>query len=393
MQLIRSSALFLAICPFLLMAEEPQAEISVVLTRSDSIPAASVNGMTDPYFEGYIQALVDMHYYEYSVVVLVKDHTVYLAHLPKNQLTAKSIISFVQDVPGVKEVKVIDDVTPQDAKIREKYAERPKLGGVAFPQMTVLFQPLLADPRQVSYTLGWRAGDRVIGPQTVGVALGDDFPMYRWLDVLYHGDIQIGIEAGIWSVFNMNPHPNYAGGSAELVNTDFYCGIPITYAKNQWSFRLRGYHISSHLGDEYMVDHPHVKRVNPSIEVIDFYTSYQASEIFRLYVGPGWIVHSDPSFPEDHFYIQYGVEARFAGMKFFSSRLYGTLFYAMHFRNMQFLNYNFDGTFRLGYELSKLTGIGRKFRVYVGYHGGYSLEGQFQKMRTHYWEFNFSYGF
>jgi hypothetical protein len=370
-------------------AEEDVA--AIVLTRSDSIPQ-EVAAEDDQYFEGYIQALVDMHFAEYRVVVIVKDKHVWLANLPKNELTAKAIVAFVKDVQGVKSVTVINGLPPEDEEVREHYVNRPKISGIWFPQMTELFQPLIADPRGVSYTLGYRSGDRVIGNKTVNIALGDDFPIYRWLDVLWHGDLQIGIEAGIWSVFNMDPHPNIGGGT-ELVNTDFYVGIPITYARDKWSFRLRAYHISGHLGDEYMVNHPAVVRVNPSIEAVDFYASYQATQLVRLYVGPGAYVHSDPTYKWQPMYIQYGTEARFLGTKFYKQRLYGTCFIAMHFRNLQQLDWNFDGTYRAGYEFSKLQGIGRKFRVYIGYHQGYSLEGQFAKERTRYLEFNFSYGF
>ncbi len=392
--------LFASLTPRLVFAEDelkaedpPREEVSLVLTRADSVPPESIEDCTDPYFEGYLQALVDMHYYEYSVIVLVKDRKVWLANLPKNQLTANSIVSFVKDVPGVKEVVVVANISHEKEELREKYVRRPQLNGIWFPQMTVLFQPLIADPRQVNYTLGYRAGDHVIGVKTIGIALGDDFPIYRWLNVFGKGDLQLGIEAGIWSVFNIDPSPNPDGGT-ELVNTDFYFGIPLTYAINQWSFRFRVYHISSHLGDEYMVNHPEVKRLNPSIEATDFYTSYQATEGIRLYVGPGVIFHSDESYPEKPpLYIQYGTEARFWGTKFLKQRLFGTFFLALHIRNYQWLHWNFDGTYRLGYEFSKLAGVGRKLRIYAGFHQGYSLEGQFQKDRTHYWEFNFSYGF
>ncbi len=403
--MIRSGTLALCLCaclvPCMSFADEelkakepPREEVSVVLTRSDSLPPESIpDGCTDPYFEGYLQALVDMHYYEYSVIVLVKDRKVWLANLPKNQLTANSILSFVKDVPGVKEVILLKGIEPEEEELREKYVRRPRLSGIWFPQMTVLFQPLVADPRQVNYTLGYRAGDRVIGRKTIGFSLGDDFPIYRWLNTFGGGDLQISIEAGIWSVFNLDPHPNIAGGT-ELVNTDFYAGIPLTYAINQWSFRFRLYHISSHLGDEYMVNHPNVVRTNPSIECIDLYTSYQASKGIRVYVGPGVILHSDESFPESPpLYIQYGTEARFFGTKFLKQRLFGTFFYAMHIRNYQWLDWIFDGTYRIGYEFSKLAGVGRKLRLYVGYHHGFSLEGQFQKERTQYFEFNFNYGF
>lgn len=405
--MIRSGALALCLCSYLLpqisfaqeeedltVKEPPREEVSVVLTRSDSIPGDSIpEECMDPYFEGYLQALIDMHYYEYSVIVLVKERKVWLANLPKNQLTANSIVSFVKDVPGVKEVVVLSELPVENEEMREKYVRRPQLAGIWFPQMTVLFQPPIADPRQVTYTLGYRAGDHVIGVKTIGVALGDDFPIYRWLDVWGHGDLQVGIEAGIWSVFNLDPHPNLAGGT-ELVNTDFFCGIPITYAINQWAFRFRLYHISSHLGDEYMVNHPNVVRLNPSIEAIDLWASYQATSGIRVYGGPGVILHSDKSFPEKPpLYIQYGTEVRFLGTKFLRQKLFGTCFYAMHFSNYQWQSWVFDGAYRLGYEFSKLAGVGRKLRFYVGFYQGFSKEGQFQRERTHYFEFNFNYGF
>ncbi len=382
-------------------------EVAVVLSRSDSVPP-EVQTATDPYFEGYIQALVDMHYAEYRVVVIVKDRNVWLANLPSNKLMSNSIVSFVKDVPGVKEVHQLNGVPPENEELREKYVRRPQINGIWFPQMTELFQPLIAAPRQISYTVGYRSGDRVCGNKAVDIALGDDFAIYRWLDVLWHGDLQIGIEAGIWSVFNMAPnHKNEPG--TELVNTDFYCGIPLTYAHDKWSFRLRGYHISSHLGDEFLVNHPEFvlvntgpksvrdnpskRRVNPSIEAVDFAFSYQASEAIRVYGVPGAIVHSDESFPWKPMYVEYGTEVRFLGTKFYKQKLYGTVYIGLHWRNYQELDWNFDGTYKIGYEFSKLQGIGRKFRFYIEYHHGYSLEGQFSKMRTHYMEYNLSYGF
>ncbi|OGN57830.1 MAG: hypothetical protein A3C42_04095 [Chlamydiae bacterium RIFCSPHIGHO2_02_FULL_45_9] len=368
-----------------------ESEVAV-LSRRDTL-SEEIQTASDPYFEGYIQALVDIHYAEYCAVVIVKDHKVWLANMPNNKMIANSIVSFVLDVPGVEAVHVLNGVPPEDKELREKYVNRPRINGIWFPQMTELYLPMIADPRNVTYTLGWRSGDRVIGAKTIDISLGDDFPIYRWLDAFWGGDIQIGIEAGIWSVFNMDPNPNIAKGWGELVNTDFYAGVPISMALGPWSFRLRGYHISSHLGDEYMIDHPEVIRLNPSIEAIDFFTSYQATEAIRVYVGPGVVVHSDRTFPWKPFYIEYGTEARFLGSKFHKQRLYGTCFLALFWRNEQELHFNFDGTYRAGYEFSKLQGIGRKFRLYVGYHHGYSLEGQFQKERTHYFEFNMNYGF
>ncbi len=89
------------IVPLFGASSECEDEVAVVLTRGDGMPT-DVSTVTDPYFEGYIQALVDMHYSEYRVVVLVKNRKIWLANLPKNRLIANSIVSIVKDVPGVR---------------------------------------------------------------------------------------------------------------------------------------------------------------------------------------------------------------------------------------------------------------------------------------------------
>lgn len=367
-----------------------------VLTRADNLPIESFADATDPYLEGYIQALIDVNYYEYQVVVIVKNHKVFLANLPHNDLLSKSIISFVKDLPGVKSVETTD-VTKQELEARKQYVEQPRVGGVWFPQSTVLFAPLVADPRQPINSAAMRFGDKVCGDICAAVSLGDDFPIFRWIDIMHwHGDLQIGIEAGIWSVFNYSniPHkPKHE--TCELVNTDFLVGIPLTYAFDQWSFRLRVYHISSHLGDEYLCNHRNSckKRKNPSMEAIDFFSSYQFSSGLRGYFGPGVVFHSDESFRIKPLYVEYGVELRILGSKFNYHRLYGTPFFAIHLENWQQRHWDLDMTLKLGYEISKLQGVGRKMRVYIDYHHGFSYEGQFFNKRTQYGEFGFSWGF
>lgn len=388
-----------SLCCFSLYADSEDTELvaklrTEFLSRADSLPVGNFADATDPYLEGYIQALIDVHYYEYQVVVIVKNHKVFLANLPHNELLSKSIISFVKDLPGVKSVEVTE-VSKQELEARKAYVEQPRVSGVWFPQATVLFAPLVADPRQPVNSAALRFGDKVCGDICAAVSLGDDFPVFRWINVM-HGDLQIGIEAGIWSVFNYShiPHrPKHE--TCELVNTDYLVGIPLTFAMDQWSFRFRIYHISSHLGDEFLCNHDDEvdRRKNPSFEAIDLFTSYQFSSGLRGYVGPGVVFHSDQSFPIKPMYIEYGFELRILGSKFDYHRLYGTPFFAVHFENWQQRHWDLDMTFKLGYELSKLQGVGRKMRVYVDYHHGYSYEGQFFNKRTQYGEFGFSWGF
>ncbi len=366
-----------------------------VLTRADSLPEEDFEGMTDTYLEGYIQALLDMHYYEQRVLVTVKDHHVYLANLPKNDLLANSILSFVKGVPGVKSVE-IKDLSPEELAKRQKQTEMPRVRGVWFPQSTVLYQPMIADPREPMYYVAYRGGDKVVGRVAAAVAMGDDFPVFRWRDIMpWHGDMQIGIQASIWAVFNYRNIPHrYNHETCELVNTDYLVGIPVTYAVDRWSFRARIYHISSHLGDEFLVNHPDFlhKRKNPSFEAVDFFTSYQFSGGLRGYFGPGVIIHSDRSFRMKYLYVEYGMELRLFGRKLDYHRLYGTPFLAIHLENWQVRHWSLDTTIKVGYELSKMQGIGRKMRIYADYHQGFSYEGQFFKKRVKYGEVGLSWG-
>lgn len=385
-----------------LQASEPLASVEdvavvepILLSRTDSLPVENFEDATDPYLEGYIQALVDVHFYEYRVIVTVKDHHVTLSNLPKNELTANSIVSFIKDLPGVQSVEV-KELSEEEKLSRARYVEQPRVNGIWFPQTTVLFQPLVADPREPYNYAAYRYGDHVIGTQVASVGIGDDFPLFRWRDVFrWHGDLQIGIQGAVWAVFNYHDVPHRNGETCELVNSDYFLGIPLTYAYDRWSFRARLYHISSHLGDEFIVNHPkylHLRK-NPSYEALEFISSYQLSGNIRVYGGPGIILHSDDSFPMKTFFVKYGTELRILGHKLHYHQLYGTPFLAIELENWQVRDWNLDLFVKLGYELSKLQGVGRKMRLYVDYHHGYSYEGQFFLERTQYGEVGFSWGF
>lgn len=366
-----------------------------LLSRGEGLQVQNLDDPTDHYQEGYIQALVDMNYYEYQVIITVKDHKVYIANLPNNAFISASIIAYVRDIPGVCCVEV-GSVSCEEEKEKAKYIEKPCITGIWFPQSTVLFAPFVADPREVTYSVAYRFGDHVIGKQAAAVSLGDNFPIYRWRNILrWGGDMQIGIEGCVWAVFNFEHVPHVHHQTSELVNADYYLGIPLDYAFDRWSFRLRLYHISSHLGDEFIVNHTEYvkKRVNPSFEALDFYGSYQATKYLRLYLGPTVILHSDETFPMKWLSIQYGAEFRFWERKLDYHRLYGTPFVAIHVDNWQVRHFEFDFTVKFGYEFSKLAGIGRKMRLYADYHHGFSPDGQFFKKRTDYGEVGLSWGF
>lgn len=262
--------------------------------------------------------------------------------------------------------------------------------GVWLPEDPVLFRPFVADPREICYSVGWRLNDQVLVKNVIDVSFGDSIAFYRWLNVgPWQGQLQVELEGALWAVFD----PLHE--SSPLMNADYYVGVPITYAVGPWSFRLRGYHISSHIGDEFLLNHPHFRRKNPSAEYLDFFASLYLTEEIRLYGGVGYVAHMDESFPIGRFYAAGGAELHMSQLGFidYLDQVYGRPYYGMHFHYQTRHRQHIDQTYVLGYEWGKLCGLQRILRAFIEYHSGYSWEGQFFNCATDYFAIRMSYGF
>jgi hypothetical protein len=92
-------------------------------------------------------------------------------------------------------------------------------------------------------------------------------------------DVSLGARAGIWRYGNDDPNwpegwqldiegavfPRLdpQGFSTPLIGDDYRFGIPLTYGGDRWEFKMGYYHISAHLGDEYLLYvNPAANRIN-----------------------------------------------------------------------------------------------------------------------------------
>lgn len=251
-------------------------------------------------------------------------------------------------------------------------------------------RPFLADPRQVNYSAGWRFDDQRLVKNVIPVSYGEAIPLYR-IDNLWPwcGYLQIEIEGAVWAVFD----PLH--DSSPLMNADYYIGVPITYVIPNWQFRLRGFHISSHIGDEYLLNHPRFRRLNPSAEYLDFFISHNLTREIRIYGGIGAVVASDESYKMKTFYADLGGEVHMYdfGFKNICGDLYGDPYFAIYMRYRGENRNHVDMTYALGYEFGKLNEREKLLRVFMEYHDGYSVEGQFSKFPTNYFALRLTYGF
>jgi len=75
--------------------------------------------------------------------------------------------------------------------------------------------------------------------------------------------------------------------SAPLVSTDYRFGIPLTYGYGRWQTKIGFYHISSHLGDEFMQLNPNFVRINYTRDSFVAGLGFFPTDNIRLYGEAG----------------------------------------------------------------------------------------------------------
>jgi len=115
------------------------------------------------------------------------------------------------------------------------------------------FRTLIAAPREVqvraSFVYAKRPGGGFVGRNIEAeVAVGHRLSVVRLDDGSSPGRaITLGLEIGVFSRFFME------APKRDLVNADFRIGLPLSIRMGAWESRLTLRHVSSHLGDDYLV--------------------------------------------------------------------------------------------------------------------------------------------
>ena len=152
---------------------------------------------------------------------------------------------------------------------------------------TQLFEPLRADPKEPRFFVSVLKVNSDIQNSTIAaVGFGENFGIVR------HGSNpkkgwQLGLSAAVFAQFDLESE------SSDLMNADYVIGVPVTWRHNDWSGRVRVYHQSSHLGDEFLL-RVQPERVNLSYESIEVLVAHDFGGI-RAYGGGEYLFHREPS--------------------------------------------------------------------------------------------------
>jgi len=84
-----------------------------------------------------------------------------------------------------------------------------------------------------------------------------------------------------------------ADHEGDMISTDFRVGVPLTFGFGPWRMKLAVYHLSSHLGDEFMLRFPDIPRDNYSRNAIVLGSGCYLTEDVFLYGEAEWAFYTD----------------------------------------------------------------------------------------------------
>ncbi|MDR3109619.1 MAG: DUF1207 domain-containing protein [Planctomycetaceae bacterium] len=156
--------------------------------------------------------------------------------------------------------------------------------------------------------------------------------------------------------------------------TDYRFGIPLTYGNQVWQFKLAYYHVSSHLGDEYMIRHfpGDYERINYYRDSAVLGISFRPHPNLRLYAEVDYAFYRGELTSPYHF--QFGIE--FAP-PYSPHRLLGAPFFAINGRLMEEEDFGGNICVQAGWEFRGKRN--QAFRIGIQYYYGADEQYEFYR--------------
>lgn len=363
--------------------------VTVALGIMLSANIAHATTADDTYIAGYAAGVLKQNLKLDMPSLIVRDGVI---TLPTGSLEAADQAKAVQllsEIPGVQAVKVSEMTSEQSRAALTQPVQVAGAENVSATDSIILptgllptghlFKPLLADPRWAHFSVAYRnyQTDNFAGKDIASVSLGETIPIYRSNFGQSTAQWEAGIQAGVFSDFNLN------AASSDLVNTDFIASIYSSIRAGQFSAFGRIYHQSSHLGDEFLLGKIHTskfERENLSYEGADLKLSYELPYGVRIYGGGGGLFHKEPWVLRP-WSAQYGIEFRSPWRIDFASM---RPIIAADIKHFDENNWSADISARAGVEFDNLQVLDRKLQILVEYFNGYTPTGQFYKDKIEY---------
>jgi hypothetical protein len=246
----------------------------------------------DAYIAGYAAAVMEREFNLKDAKVDVRDGKVTVVAEEVPGVDRDRLLNALRRIRGVVAVEVLKPgetaaaapLAGQQERATQAEIERPS--SVFLPK-DKLFKPLLADPRWPHFSVSYQYYRDDPELKDVGsTSFGETFPIFR--SDLGPGQWEFGFQAAVFAIFDLD------AASKDLINADYWVGIPVTYRVGGFSLLTRVFHQSSHLGDEFLL-RSRINRINLSYESVDVKVSQEITRWLRIYAGGGYLFDQDPS--------------------------------------------------------------------------------------------------
>ena len=150
----------------------------------------------------------------------------------------------------------------------------------------LIYHSYLAGVKEPRFAGNWMNEDNL--GDLWDVSLGGRFPLVRYgsCSLGYPQGWQVDMEGGVMPRLSRDD-------DLDLISADYRFGIPVTYGCGNTQYKLAYYHLSSHMGDEYLEANPGAQRINYSRDALVLGISHYLRPSFRVYGETGFGMETD----------------------------------------------------------------------------------------------------
>jgi hypothetical protein len=203
-----------------------------------------------------------------------------------------------QDRPPVSVIYFDEQIPLGEYSTSGWDAYQPEPGGVWLMPHGLIYRSYLAGPHEprMGGAIEWIEGDTTIMDGILGARVA--LLRIGTKDAIRPSGIELGVEGAAIVRLDLREE-------IDLRSTDYRAGVPIAWG-NEWrQWKLAYYHLSSHLGDEFLLKNPDFPLFFQARDVLVLGYSHYVTDRLRLYGEVGWAFRAKASEPWE---FQFGVE-------------------------------------------------------------------------------------
>jgi len=332
--------------------------------------------VSDSYMAGYVQAIFVREYGLPASAVAVKRGFILI---DVTQIDPENLEEIVQKVKKTTALlQGLQGIVVKQQTFKKNEEGEAELHADGLMPTHALFDHLIADPKWPRFTLAYqyhiknRFTKNAFAPN-----FGASFPIYRGVMSNHkHLEWEIGIQGGLFAIMDIGNTPS------ALINADYYISLPLSFQWDDWSGLIRLYHLSTHLGDEFMLtpEGRKTRRINLSYEGVDVLLSHQFRHALRLYGGGGYIIHKEPNSIK-HYKLQAGLEYRMP-RTFFNGRLRPVT--GLDIKAEALSAWTPGISLKAGFQLENAVLLSNEIQLMLEAYKGKSMHGQFYAEKIRY---------